>query len=378
MSWSLKIARVAGIDVYLHFTFLLILAFYGWEGFLRGGLAGAFLTVIFTLLLFLCVLLHEFGHAFAALAFGIRTPDITLLPIGGVARLERMPRNPWQEFLIAIAGPMVNVVIALVLFLVLGGVIPFSRALQAGIRGDMLQQLMSINIWLVVFNLIPAFPMDGGRVLRALLATQMRHSQATLIAARVGQGIAFLFVIAGLFGIPAFVLGIANALGAGHLIAAMSGNPLLIFIAMFVFMGAQQELDYARLREAAQGLQVGDAMITRFETAPLALSAGDVPQFLLQSGQQIFPMVDGSLHLAGLLTRDDLAEAHRELPAKAPVSCKARNIPSVRPETSFEEALELMQQAGFPVLPVVDGSGQLVGLVAVDQLDTVRQMRRPA
>lgn len=359
MPWSFKIARVAGIEVYLHVTFLLLLAFFGWEGFRAGGTGAAFLQIVFILLLFLCVLLHEFGHAFAARAFGIHTPDITLLPIGGVARLERMPSKPWQEFIIAIAGPLVNVAIALVLFLVLGVVMPFSHASQFGVSGDMLQQLLSINVALVIFNLIPAFPMDGGRVLRALLATRLRYSQATLVAARVGQGIAILFVAAGLLGIA-------------------GSSPLLIFIAVFVFMGAQQELAYARMREAAQGLRVGDAMVTRFETLPSALKAGDVPQLLLRSSQEIFPLVDGSLHLDGLLTRDDLIQANRDLPANAPVSGLARKIPSVHPGTDFQEALEIMQRAAFPVLPVVNSAGQLVGLISVHQLDTMRKMRRPA
>src|SRR5215472_6310070 len=211
MSWSIPILRVAGIQLRIHITFLLLI------GWLAVGSAGA---AIFVLLLFFCVVLHEFGHAIAAKGYGINTPDITLLPIGGVARLERMPEEPKQELVIAIAGPLVNVVIAFCLFLVIGwrGNIGPATAVQSG---DMLVALFQINIWLLLFNLLPAFPMDGGRVLRALLATRMTYARATQVAATVGQGFAFLFGIIGLFGIP----------GLFH------ANPFLIFIAFFVYLG---------------------------------------------------------------------------------------------------------------------------------------------
>src|SRR5215475_1714562 len=169
MSWSLPIFRIAGIQLRIHITFLLLIAWLAFGYYAQGGSAVALSRVIFVLLLFLCVVLHEFGHAFAAKAFGINTPDITLLPIGGVARLERMPEEPVQELIIAVAGPLVNVVIALGLF-VAGG----SQALLNSSnveRGGLVTQLLTINIMLVLFNLLPAFPMDGGRVLRSSSAS---------------------------------------------------------------------------------------------------------------------------------------------------------------------------------------------------------------
>ena len=256
VKWSFRIATVAGIQVQIHFTFLLLLGFYAWIYYTEGGLDAAMYGVAFTLLIFLCVLLHEFGHAFAAKAFGIRTPDITLLPIGGVARLERMPANPWQELVIAVAGPAVNVVIAIAVFLLIGGVLPWHEfPLIDSAGGSLLTKLLLVNVLLVAFNLIPAFPMDGGRVLRALLATQMRYAAATRLAARVGQVIAVLFVAASL---------------------TRWGGPMLALIAAFVFLGAQQELAYARLRETAQGLRVGQAMITRFHTLPTSLKVAEI------------------------------------------------------------------------------------------------------
>ena len=226
MRSSLKVASIFGIEVRIHLTFLLFLIWIWFSYYQIAGFAGAVQGVLFILALFACVLLHEFGHAFAARGFGIQTPDITLLPIGGVARLSRIPEKPWQELVVAIAGPLVNVVIAAALIFVIHG----SAALEQleyleSPRIELLAKLVSVNVMLVLFNLIPAFPMDGGRVLRALLAMAMPYARATQIAAWIGQGLAVVFGIFGIF-----------------------GNPFLIFIAFFIFVGAQQEAAMARAK----------------------------------------------------------------------------------------------------------------------------------
>src|SRR6478672_4298414 len=203
MRWSLRIARIAGIELKIHVTFLMFLVWIAFSYYRRGGGQAAAQGTIFIVLLFLCVLLHELGHALAARRFGIHTPDVTLLPIGGVARLERIPREPRQELVIAIAGPMVNVVIAGVLTVIL-------KQARFGTDLDVLSnpgialaaRLAAVNMFLVLFNLIPAFPMDGGRVLRALLAMKMNYASATQVAATIGKGVAFVFGFAGLFGNP--------------------------------------------------------------------------------------------------------------------------------------------------------------------------------
>ena len=230
MRWSLKVASVAGIEVRIHLTFLLFLAWIWFSYYQVAGLPGAVQGVLFILSLFACVLLHEFGHAFAARAFGIATPDITLLPIGGVARLTRLPDKPWQELVVAIAGPLVNVVIAAALIFVVhrSAELEQLQYLESP-RVELLSKLASVNVMLVLFNLIPAFPMDGGRILRALLAMALPYTQATQIAAWIGQGLAIVFGIFGLF-----------------------GNPLLIFIAFFIFAGAQQEAAIARAKESSR------------------------------------------------------------------------------------------------------------------------------
>ncbi|MBV9129310.1 MAG: site-2 protease family protein [Verrucomicrobia bacterium] len=230
MGSSLKIASFFGIEVRIHVTFLLFLAWIWFSSYELEGSSGAVKGVLFILILFACVLLHEFGHALAARAFGIRTPDITLYAIGGVARLNRIPDKPWQELIVAIAGPLVNVVIAAVLI--------FGIHVTAGLqqvehlespRIEMLAKVASLNVMLVLFNLIPAFPMDGGRVLRALLAMTMPYARATQIAARIGQGLAIVFAIFGFL-----------------------GNPILIFIAMFIFVGAQQEASITRANRSSR------------------------------------------------------------------------------------------------------------------------------
>lgn len=226
MRSSLKVASIFGIEVRIHVTFLLFLVWIWFSYYQVGGVTGAVQGVLFILALFFCVLLHEFGHAFAARAFGIQTPDITLLPIGGVARLNRIPDKPWQELIVAIAGPLVNVFIAAVLILVVrkSAALDQLEYLESP-RIELLAKLASINVMLVLFNLIPAFPMDGGRVLRALLAMAMPYARATQIAAWIGQGLAVVFGIFGIF-----------------------GNPMLIFIAFFIFAGAQQEAAMARVK----------------------------------------------------------------------------------------------------------------------------------
>jgi Zn-dependent protease len=230
MRSSVKIGSVSGIEVRIHLTFLLFLAWIWFSYYQIAGVPGATQGVLFILALFICVLLHEFGHAFAARAFGIQTPDITLLPIGGVARLSRIPEKPWQELVVAVAGPLVNVVIAATLIFVVHQTAPFDELGSIeNPRIELLAKLASVNIMLVLFNLIPAFPMDGGRVLRALLAMAMPYYRATWIAARIGQ-------------ILAICLGAYSYFGPDK-------NPILMFIAFFIFIGAQQEAAMARMRQ---------------------------------------------------------------------------------------------------------------------------------
>jgi len=217
---SLRLGTLFDIPVYLHWTFFLLLAFVAFSRAFVAGAGAALGGVLFVSAIFGCVVLHEFGHALAARRYGIRTRDVTLLPIGGVARLERMPDDPRHELVVALAGPAVNVAIAGLLgawLFVTGG-------------GTFTAQLLSVNLALVVFNMLPAFPMDGGRVLRALMARRMSYVHATDLAATIGRGMAVVFGIAGVF-----------------------LNPMLILIAIFVWTGAGQEARMVRQRAAFAG-----------------------------------------------------------------------------------------------------------------------------
>jgi stage IV sporulation protein FB len=342
MRWSFKLARIAGIDVCIHITFLLLLAFIGFSSLASGGVASAIHGVLYVCLVFLCVLLHEFGHALAARRYGIRTPDITLLPIGGVARLERMPEKPSQELVVAIAGPLVNVAIALLLFPFVWRTLDPAVIQQFG--AGLATKLFFTNVILVLFNLIPAFPMDGGRVLRAFLAMRMDYARATNIAATIGQSLAF----------------------AGGLYGLLHPGPqgaMFVLIAVFVFFGAQNEASFAQMKSASANLRVQSAMVTQFRALPLGATLNDAIEMLLGTSQHDFPVLGPGGDVRGLLTRDDLIAALRKTGAETPVAEVMRvEVPSVHYTMLFDQAWAALNESGLPALPVLDSAGRLVGL----------------
>src|SRR3712207_1881834 len=238
MGGSFKIGRAFGIDVKVHWTFFLLLAFFGYLAFGdSGSFVDALVTVGIVVALFFCVLLHEFGHSLVAMRLGSEVQDITLLPIGGLARMKSLPERPIDEVKVAVAGPLVNVVLAPIFFglaLLFGGNLSVPTDILSGVGslGQLFATLGIINVALVVFNMIPAFPMDGGRVLRGLLATRLGPLRATNISSTVGQAFAVLFILLGFF----------------------SNNFLLAIIGFFVFLGASGEAQLVRQREQLRGL----------------------------------------------------------------------------------------------------------------------------
>lgn len=354
MTWSFNIGTFGGTQVRVHVTFALLLLWIWFIHYQAGGAAEAWEGVTFIIAVFVCVVLHEFGHIIAARRYGIRTPDITLLPIGGMARLERMPDKPGQELVIAIAGPLVNVVIAALIFLVLGYSVGLEQMTEIeNPRADFFARLAGVNVFLVVFNLIPAFPMDGGRVLRALLATQMPWARATQIAATIGQGLAFVFGFVGLF-----------------------YNPLLIFIAIFVYLAAAAEAQTAQLREVASSVLVGDVMITTFATLKRSANIDEAIEMLLATTQSEFPVVDDAGRFEGLLTRNDMIRALRESGSGAPVvSVMRTGIPTTHPRKSLQGSLQSMMEAGAPAIAVLDDAGRLVGLMTHENLGEMLMVR---
>ena len=349
MSWSVTILRVSGIQLRIHITFLLLIGWLALGYYGSGRSAEAAYWAILTLILFICVVLHEFGHAFAAKAFGINTPDITLLPIGGVARLERMPEEPFQELIIAAAGPAVNVVIALGAFLG-GGIFAYPPTMRSGFVSG----LLTINVVLFLFNLLPAFPMDGGRVLRALLATRLPYARATQIAAVVGQGFAFTFGFIGLF----------------------ANHPFLIFIALFVYIGATQEAALAQMRDVSRRFPVSTAMVREFRTLVESATLMEAVDALLATSQHDFPVVDSAGNVAGVLTRHDLIAALRKNdPALRVADVMRRDIPTITTGTRFEDAFRIMQECNCPAVPVLDSMKRLVGLLTPENVSELMMVQ---
>jgi Zn-dependent protease len=337
--WSFGIGTIAGIRVELHVTFLLFVAWVALsQGLLTGDPARAIAGVSLLLLIFACVLLHELGHALAARRYGIRTRDIVLLPIGGVARLQRMPDKPQQEVVVALAGPAVNVAIVALLWLALGG-LP-----TAPLGQGLLETLFWVNVLMVVFNLIPAFPMDGGRVLRALLAFRLPYVRATRIAAGIGQGIALLFGVVGFF-----------------------YNPMLMFVALFVFLAAGEEQALVRARASMSGFPVRSAMITEFTTLDVSDRLQRVVDLLMSGNQQDFPVLEQGLPI-GVLSRSDLIVGLQRHGSDARVGeVVARDGLSAEAGEPLEDVFQRMREHQHRALPVVS-EGRLVGLLTTENV----------
>ena len=346
MKWSLKIGKFAGVDVYMHFTFLLLL---GWVALIHWrqeqSVAAVIAGVAFILAIFVCVILHEFGHSLMARRYGIMTRDIILLPIGGVARLERLPTQPIQEFWVALAGPAVNVLIAVALFVWLN-LFASLEPVQAltPTTGPFLERIMVVNVFMIVFNMIPAFPMDGGRVLRSLLALRYDYQRATHIAASIGQGFAVLF---GLLGVVY--------------------NPFLLFIALFVWIGASQEASITQLKSAMGGIPVQQAMISDFRTLHPDDSLQRAVELTLAGSQKDFPVVEDG-RLAGMLTQPSLLKALSEHDRQLTVSAVAQHqFETVDRRDMLELALKKLKACRCHTLPVLQDE-RLVGLVTMDNL----------
>lgn len=354
MKWQWKLGRFLGIDVYVHATFLILIGWVGYSYWLEHGtIAEVVNGILFILALFLCVVLHEYGHALTARKYGIKTRDITLYPIGGVARLERMPDKPIEELWVALMGPAVNVFIAAGLFAVLaatGKLVPLTGLTIAS--GSFLMRLMVVNISLVLFNLIPAFPMDGGRVLRALLAMRMDYVHATQVAANIGQGIAFIFGFVGMF-----------------------SNPFLLFIAFFVYIGASQEASMVLMKNSISGIPVTRAMLTDFKTLSPRDTLAQVVGLILAGSQHDFPVVDANGAVMGILERDEFIAALSRQGQSAPVvGVMRKDVPSVDSHDMVESALMRLQEAGAKTLPVMH-AGQFVGLITAENITEFLMIR---
>lgn len=351
MAGSLRIARIAGIGLYVHWSFLLIVLWVAWSSYSQhppetrwwGVLDG----VAFVLAIFACVTLHEYGHALAARMYGVKTRDITLLPIGGVARLEGIPESPIQEFVIAVAGPLVNVVIAVVLFpIVILSMSGSSGDLEHWMLSSFSLRLLFANVVLVLFNLLPAFPMDGGRVLRALLASFLPYDHATRVATRIGGVMAILFVVG------AFVF----------------QNPMLVLAALVVYFAGNGEAAQVMQRYLFKRARVADAMTTRFDVLSPDDSLALANSISLRSGQSDFPVVAGQ-YLLGILTRRQVIDGlQQDRGAEGVGNCDLELPIVVSPEMTLEAIRDLAQGRKASTFLVV-AEQRLVGMLTVDSFN---------
>ena len=364
MGGSFKIGRAFGIDLKVHWTFFLLLAFFAFAGYQgSGSLTNALITTVVILALFLCVVLHELGHSLVAQRLGIEIKDITLLPIGGVARLTSLPERPMDEVKIAVAGPLVNVVLAPIFFAIgiVLGASPLEPAniIQGGNSvGQIFAYLGLINVALVLFNLIPAFPMDGGRVLRGLLASRLGAVRATDISSAVGQ----------VFAIGFFLIGL------------LSGNFLLALVAVFIFFGASGEAQMVRQRELMRGLLISDVMGTRprLETVTPYHTFGQVLDSIIHGYQEDFPVVDEDGRLVGMITRNEImAAAHSPERYSSVRDLMRTDFPTLSPEADlFTDGARILQESGLRALPVVK-AGDLVGMLTMDDIGQAALLRDP-
>lgn len=358
MSWSIKLLKVKGIDIKVHLTFALILvwAAYRWGIATGGGAQGALFGIVATLLLFLSVTLHELGHSLQALKYGVGVRDITLLPMGGLAQMEEIPEEPAREFRIAIAGPLVNFGIAALL--VGAGLLLDARALlsirelsQSLGRTDwigLLAYLTSANLMLGLFNLLPAYPMDGGRILRSFLAGRMEHVKATRIATQIGQGFALLM---GLYGLT-------------------SNNWTLVMIAVFVWMGAGQERLSTQVRHSLGGATVGQAMTRSPQVLKVNDSLSKAVELTLSTSQADFPVLEwGSNRLAGLISQTDLLRGLQTLgPDAAAREIMQTGIPPVRTHEPLLAVQQRMLAGRAQAVPVTGPQGELLGLLTAEDV----------
>ena len=364
MNRSLRLLTVNGIDIRVHITFPLILVWAAVQfGTLFGSLNGALFGVVAISLLFILVTLHELGHSFAARMYGVPVKQIVLSPIGGVAQLKRMPDKPMQEMVIAIAGPAVNILMAFVIAAV--GIAyglnftslatSFSGSESATVAA-LISYIFMSNLFLAAFNLIPAFPMDGGRILRALLAMRLEYARATNIAATIGRIVAILFGIYGL----------------------LNGGLFMIFIAFFIFTAAGQEAKYTRVRHALDGFTVQQSYSSSAYRLQSTYSLEQAKNLTAYTGQREFPVVDGEW-LTGYLTRSLLSEALRVNPSHIPVSSVMdTRIRPVTPETDLFEVQQRLVEESREGLPVVSNSGRYLGVITHQHIaELFRQAQAP-
>lgn len=348
MKGSLKIGRIAGVNLFIHWTFLFLIAYVIVTNYRAGhNTEQTIWSLIFILSIFITVILHELGHAIAAQRFGIKTQDITLLPIGGIARLETIPEKPKEEFIVAIAGPLVNVILALItrIFITIPDTDQLTLETEGGVNaGNFFLFFFVVNVWLAVFNMIPAFPMDGGRVLRALLAIRLERSLATKIAARIGQILAVGFIILGFY-----------------------YNPFLIIIGIFIMFGAQAEAEYTQTKFMLKDYKVRDVLMKSYQSIESRDTIKTAVDFLLNSQNKNFLVTEDDVPV-GTLSRDEIIKALSEKGESEKIK-NAMNpeVIFLDADSSLEMAFQKSQQNGSNLMPVLEKK-RIIGTIDMENI----------
>ncbi|HRC32241.1 MAG TPA: site-2 protease family protein [Bacteroidia bacterium] len=348
MKGSLKLGNIAGIGVFIHWTFTLLIFYIIFSNY-RAGQSGQQLmwTLLFIMSIFITVFLHELGHALAAKKYNIKTKDITLLPIGGLARLESIPEKPKEELVVAFAGPAVNIVLAIItgLFITIPNTKDLSVQLSGGINsGNFFLNFFIVNLWLAIFNLIPAFPMDGGRVLRALLSLKYERHIATSKAARIGQFLAIGFVFAGFF-----------------------LNPFLVFIGLFIFIGAQAEVEYAQAKSMLAGYKVKDVLMKEYNSIDAKETIKTAISMLLNGQSKNFLITENS-NSVGTLSRDEIIKALSENGENEIIhNVMNKNLIFLNADSPVEEVYHQAQQHNTTLMPVIENN-KLIGVLDTENI----------
>jgi Zn-dependent protease/CBS domain-containing protein len=345
MVWSVKIGKLFGIQLKIHLTCFLLLFLIYIAGASQFPRSRAIAGVFFISVVFLSVLIHEFGHSLMAKKFGSNVRDITLLPIGGISSMEEMPEKPTQEIVMTVIGPMINLVIAGVLYISLGWWSGISYpTLYPDSARSFVSSLITVNLILAAFNLIPAFPMDGGRTLRGILALKMDYLRATSIAVAIGQFLSIVFIFYGFL-----------------------YNFWLTLIGVFLFIGAGSEKNQTVFRFLLQGVRSEEAMTTAFKTVASGENLSDIMERVYHSGQDDFPVVDGE-ELRGILTRDRVVAAINEKGEETAVSSiMEKDFTTVTPNTNLNEVYHILKGRGKTVAAVIE-DGQLKGMISLEGL----------
>ena len=348
MKGSFKLGNIAGIGVFIHWTFSILIAYIIFSNYRAGhNIEQIVWSVIFILSIFITVFLHELGHALAAKKYNIKTKDITILPIGGLARLERIPEKPKEELIVALAGPAVNIALALItgLFITIPDIKDLTIQLAGGVnQSNFFLNFFIVNVWLAVFNLIPAFPMDGGRVLRALLAMKFERHIATNIAARIGQTLAVGFVILGFY-----------------------SNPFLVFIGIFIILGAQAEAQYTQAKSMLAGYKVKDALMKDYKMIDKGETVKEAVQMLLNGQCKSFLVTENSKPI-GTLNRDEIIKALSENGENEIVfNIMNRSLVFLDADSSLENAYQQVHQHKSALMPVIENN-KLVGVLDTENI----------